>query len=100
MTYYTDEQITIASGSTGALDVTKLDHNGSSRAGRAVIELSPAANTEVLYRFGADPVASPQTGHRLDPGESVTIDDYTNLRDVIFLAAGASSANLFVTYYT
>lgn len=99
--YYTDERIDVPAGTTVTLTASKFENANGSRAGEALIENSAAANSEVLYRFGTTgPTASPVAGHRLDPGESVRIVGYDNLKALQIRAVGSAAASIFVSYAT
>lgn len=98
MTYYTDETISIAAGATATLDRTKLDNTGGSRANSAFIENSTTANSAVTYRFAGTPSAT--AGHRLDPGDSVEVIGYDNLRNLVIYGAGSAASSVFVSYST
>lgn len=98
MTYYDDELIAVSAGSTATLDRDLLDNVGGSRASSALIENSATANSAVTYRFAGTPSAT--EGHRLDPGDSVEVTGYDNLRNLVIYGAGSVASSVFVSYST
>lgn len=101
MNAFANESVGCATGVVETLSESLYSPAGGARATRAKIEnVSPLVDDSgVVYRFANDPTIGPAVGHRLAPGDFVTLTSFEDIRDIKFLLEGADSpAQLYVTY--
>lgn len=101
MNAFANESVGCPTGVVKTLTESLYSPSGGARATRAKVEnVSPVADdSAVVYRFTDDPTIGPAVGHRLSPGDSVTLTSFEDIRDIKFILEGATSpAQLYVTY--
>lgn len=93
--FFDDEVITINAVTSVVFTAAKYDHNGGTRASRAVVQVG---STPIYLSFLTDPptITSSIIGNT---GDIIEITDFDNIRDAKIIAQSATgSLTIYVTY--